>query len=115
CAAYTEEEPFRTEVEAEAREQVTRLSAHPSLMLWCGNNENLEGYADWGWQDKLEGRSWGAAFYRELLPSIVAELDPARPYIPGSPFSADPADPPQDPSTGTIDRKSTRLNSSHVK
>src|SRR5690606_22667244 len=102
CAAYPEEEPFRTEVEAEAREQVTRLSAHPSLMLWCGNNENLEGYADWGWQDKLEGRSWGAAFYRELLPSIVAELDPARPYIPGSPFSADPADPPQDPSTGTI-------------
>ena len=29
CAAYPEEEPFGGEVEAEAREQVTRLAAHP--------------------------------------------------------------------------------------
>ncbi|MFG1945960.1 glycoside hydrolase family 2 protein [Nonomuraea sp. NPDC048826] len=102
CAAYPEEEPFRSEVAAEAREQVTRLAPHPSLVLWCGNNENLEGYADWGWQDKLEHRSWGGGFYHELLPSIVAELDPTRPYIPGSPFSADPAAPPLDPSSGTV-------------
>ncbi|MFI6705169.1 glycoside hydrolase family 2 protein [Nonomuraea sp. NPDC050478] len=102
CAAYPEEEPFRSEVAAEAREHVTRLAPHPSLVLWCGNNENLEGHADWGWQDELEGRSWGGGLYHDLLPSIVAELDPTRPYIPGSPFSADPAVPPQDPSTGTI-------------
>lgn len=102
CAAYPEEEPFRSEVAAEAREHVTRLAPHPSLVLWCGNNENLEGHADWGWQDELEGRSWGGGLYHDLLPSIVAELDPTRPYIPGSPFSADPAAPPQDPSTGTI-------------
>ncbi|MDA0632345.1 glycoside hydrolase family 2 protein [Nonomuraea sp. MCN248] len=102
CAAYPEEEPFRSEVAAEAREHVTRLCAHPSLVLWCGNNENLEGYADWGWQDKLEGRSWGGGLYHDLLPSIVAELDPTRPYIPGSPFSADPAAAPLDPSSGTI-------------
>ncbi|MEV4835643.1 glycoside hydrolase family 2 protein [Nonomuraea sp. NPDC049486] len=102
CAAYPEEEPFRSEVAAEAREHVTRLAPHPSLVLWCGNNENLEGHADWGWQDELAGRSWGGGLYHDLLPSIVAELDPTRPYIPGSPFSADPAAPPQDPSTGTI-------------
>ena len=44
CAAYPEEEPFRAEVEAEAREQVTRLAPHPSLVLWCGNNENIWGH-----------------------------------------------------------------------
>ncbi|MEV4219004.1 glycoside hydrolase family 2 protein [Nonomuraea sp. NPDC049725] len=102
CAAYPEEEPFRAEVTAEAREQVTRLAPHPGLVLWCGNNENLEGYADWSWQEPLEGRSWGGGFYHDLLPSIVAELDPTRPYIPGSPFSADPGRHPQDPSSGTI-------------
>ncbi|GAA2204081.1 glycoside hydrolase family 2 protein [Nonomuraea monospora] len=102
CAAYPEEEPLRSEVEAEARQQVARLAAHPSLVLWCGNNENLEGHADWGWQEKLAGRSWGAGFYHDLLPSIVAELDPARPYWPGSPYSGAPDLPPNDPARGTI-------------
>ncbi|MFG1709911.1 glycoside hydrolase family 2 protein [Nonomuraea sp. M3C6] len=102
CAAYPEEEPFRSEVEAEAREHVSRLAPHPSLVLWCGNNENLEGHADWGWQDELEHRSWGAGFYHDLLPSIVAELDPARPYWPGSPYSGTPDAPPNDPASGTI-------------
>ncbi|MEV4169669.1 glycoside hydrolase family 2 protein [Nonomuraea sp. NPDC049709] len=102
CAAYPEEEPFRSEVEAEARQNVARLAPHPSLVLWCGNNENLEGHADWGWQDRLEGRSWGAGFYHDLLPSIVAELDPTRPYWPGSPYSGGPLLPPNDPASGTI-------------
>ena len=34
CAAYAEEEPLRGEVVAEAREAVSRLSSHPSLVLW---------------------------------------------------------------------------------
>ncbi|WP_436759867.1 glycosyl hydrolase 2 galactose-binding domain-containing protein [Streptosporangium sp. V21-05] len=101
CAAYPEEEPFATEVEAEVRENVTRLSWRPSLALWCGNNENLEGHADWGWQDRLEGRTWGAGFYHGLLPALVAELDPARPYWPGSPYSGHPGLPPNDPARGT--------------
>ncbi|MFD0471909.1 hypothetical protein ACFQ0B_29060 [Nonomuraea thailandensis] len=102
CAAYPEEEPLRSEVEAEARQNVARLAAHPSLVLWCGNNENLEGHADWGWREKLEGRSWGAGYYHDLLPSIVAELDPGRPYWPGSPYSGAPGLPPNDPARGTI-------------
>ncbi|MBG0823857.1 glycoside hydrolase family 2 protein [Planomonospora sp. ID91781] len=102
CAAYPEEEPFRSEVEAEARQNVTRLAGHASLVLWCGNNENLEGHADWGWQEKLAGRSWGAGFYYDLLPSVLAELDPTRPYWPGSPYSGAPDLPPNDPARGTV-------------
>ncbi|WP_327590486.1 glycoside hydrolase family 2 protein [Nonomuraea sp. NBC_00507] len=102
CAAYPEEEPFRSEVAAEARENVSRLAPHPSLVVWCGNNENLEGHAGWGWQERLEGRSWGAGFYYDLLPGIVAELDPTRPYWPGSPYSGAPGLPPNDPARGTI-------------
>jgi beta-mannosidase len=38
CAAYSEDEWLAKEVEAEAREQITRLSQHPSLVIWNGNN-----------------------------------------------------------------------------
>src|SRR5262249_4514911 len=44
CAAYSEDEPLWSEVEAEAREAVTRLSKHASLAVWNGNNENIWGY-----------------------------------------------------------------------
>ncbi|MDX3660034.1 glycoside hydrolase family 2 protein [Streptomyces sp. ID05-26A] len=100
CAFYAEEEPLRGEVEAEAQENVIRLVSHASLVLWNGNNENLPAYTDWGWQDGLEGRSWGGGYYHELLPKIVEELDPTRPYAPGSPYS--PGDlPPNDAGHGT--------------
>ncbi|WP_405094733.1 glycoside hydrolase family 2 protein [Micromonospora sp. NBC_01412] len=101
CAAYPEEEPFGSEVEAEAREQVTRLAAHPSLVLWTGNNENIWGWHDWDWQEPLAGRTWGRGYYLDLLPRIVAELDPTRPYWPGSPWSGGDEIHPNDPAHGT--------------
>jgi beta-mannosidase len=87
CAAYPEEEPFRFEIEAEARDNVIRLSAHPSLVIWNGNNECIWGFHDWNWASQLDGKTWGAGYYYELLPGVVAELDPSRPYWPGSPSS----------------------------
>ncbi|MGW1125015.1 glycosyl hydrolase 2 galactose-binding domain-containing protein [Streptomyces sp. NPDC002526] len=102
CAAYPEEQPLWDEVAAEARENVVRLAPHPSLVLWCGNNENLEGHADWGWQKELGDRTWGHGYYHRLLPGIVAETDPTRPYWPGSPYSGSPDVHPQDPERGTV-------------
>jgi len=87
CAAYPEEQPLWDELEAEAREHVTRLTPHPSLVLWNGGNENLWGFLDWGWQEELEGRTWGYRYATELLKGVVAELDPTRPYADGSPYS----------------------------
>jgi beta-mannosidase len=87
CAAYPEESPIAEEVEAEARENVARLMPHPSLVLWNGNNENIWGYFDWGWQARLDDRTWGKGYYLDVLARVVAETDPARPYWPGSPYS----------------------------
>ncbi|MFD5316323.1 glycoside hydrolase family 2 protein [Streptomyces sp. NPDC127098] len=87
CSSYPEEAPLWDEFEAEARENVARLTSHPSLALWNGGNENLWGYMDWGWQERLEGRTWGLRYYTELFPRIVAELDPTRAYSDGSPYS----------------------------
>lgn len=105
CGAYPEEEPFWSEVEAEVRENVVRLAPHASLVLWNGANENIWAFADWGWPALLEGRTWGLRYYTELLPAIVAELDPTRPYSDNSPYS--PVGPdgaqrhPNDPDHGT--------------
>ncbi|MER5445100.1 glycoside hydrolase family 2 protein [Streptomyces sp. NPDC002766] len=101
CAAYPEEQPLRGEVEAEARENVVRLMPHPSLVLWNGNNENLWGFRDWGWEARLAGDSWGEGYYLGVLPRVVAELDPTRPYTPGSPWSGSWERHPNDPAHGT--------------
>ena len=102
CAAYSEEEPLRSEIEAEARENVARLGSHPSLVVLNGNNENLWGFENWGWQPRLEGRSWGSLYYRTMFPAIVRELAPHVGYTPGSPFSPDPEMAPNDPQHGTM-------------
>ncbi|KRD41169.1 beta-mannosidase [Cellulomonas sp. Root930] len=104
CAAYPEEQPLWDELEAEAREHVARLTPHPSLVLWNGGNENLWGFLDWGWQEELQGRTWGFRYATELLKGVVAELDPTRPYADGSPYSpgsALTAVHPNDPDHGT--------------
>ncbi|MGW1591764.1 glycoside hydrolase family 2 protein [Streptomyces sp. NPDC002386] len=101
CAAYPEEQPLRGEVEAEARDNVVRLMPHPSLVLWNGNNENLWGFCDWEWEPALRGDSWGGGYYLDLLPRLVAELDPTRPYTAGSPWSGSWDHHPNDPAHGT--------------
>jgi beta-mannosidase len=87
CAAYAEEEPLASQIEAEARHNIVRLAKHPSLVIWNGCNENIWGYFDWNWKDKIGARTWGLGYYLEMLPRLVRELDPTRPFWPGSPFS----------------------------
>lgn len=102
CASYAEEEPLRGEVEAEVRDNVTRLMSHPSLVLWNGNNENIWGFEEWGWEKGLQGRTWGLGYYLELLPRLVKELDPQRSYTPASPWSGDPSRPANEIDHGSV-------------
>ncbi|MEV0847369.1 glycoside hydrolase family 2 protein [Streptomyces sp. NPDC049954] len=103
CASYSEEPELWDEVEAEVRENVARLAPHPSLVMWNGSNENIEGYYEWGWKDALgEGVSWGRGYYDELLPSVLAEIDPTRPYAPSSPYSPTDYANPRDPDHGSV-------------
>lgn len=103
CAAYPEEEPFASEFEAEARDNIMRLSAHPSLVIWNGNNENIWGRDEWDWANQPGGDlTWGAGYYYEMFPRILAELDPSRPYWHGSPSSGSPEIRPNDPNFGCI-------------
>lgn len=109
CACYPEEEPLRSQVETEARHQISRLSSHPSVVLWCGGNECVWGYESWGhattdvegpWKTRVGSRTWGRGYFFELLPRLVRELDPTRPYWPNSPFSGVEGENPNQESRG---------------
>jgi len=85
CAPYPDDAAFAASVEAEVRCQVTRLRNHASLALWCGNNEcqAIQSFAN-----HLSHRDDplpGVRLYDEVMPAVVAELDPSTPYWPGSP------------------------------
>ena len=93
CAMYTGGEAFLANVRTEAEGIVKRLRNHPSIALWCGNNEIDEGWRNWGWQgqygyspeDSSRIRDDYEKLFHELLPGVVAKLDGARPYHPSSP------------------------------
>ena len=103
CAAYSEAPELWDEVAEEVRENVTRLASNPSLVCWNGSNENIEGYYFWGWKETLgDGVTWGRGYYDTLLPGILAELDPSRPYTPSSPFSPNDYANTRDPNSGSV-------------
>jgi len=89
---YPGDSLFLENIRAEATQQVRRLRGHPSLALWCGNNEMDEAWKNWGWgrnydtpQDSATVRSAYEAIFHEVLPGVVAAEDPARRYWPSSP------------------------------
>jgi len=101
CATYPEDAPFPARIEAEARWQVARLARHPSVALWCGGNEDILAWASWGFAQRLApSQSWGKRYWLELLPRVVGELDPTRPYWTESPWSGSLDLHPNDPSRG---------------
>lgn len=94
CMLYPLDEPgFLEEVRAEVAENVRRLRHHPSLALWCGNNEIEMLWPLWRWQWRRRPRELARLaaaherFFYELLPEWVCAEDPDRPYWPGSPSS----------------------------
>lgn len=51
---YPSDENFQKNVEMEVKDQVERLQNHPSLALWCGNNEIDEAIVNWGYQKQFK-------------------------------------------------------------
>lgn len=51
---YPADEKFQKNVELEVKDQIERLQNHPSLALWCGNNEIDEAIVNWGYQKQFK-------------------------------------------------------------
>ena len=77
------DENYLNNVREEVVYNVERLREHPSLALWCGNNE-LEAMSV-NWIARKSDMKWNEQFFYHILPRWVEELDGATPYIPGSP------------------------------
>lgn len=88
CSTYpTFDEGFMENVRAEAEDNVRRLRHHPSIALWCGNNELEQGLVGDAWSDwQMSWEDYGRLFDR-MLPEVVGALDPERDYWPCSPHS----------------------------
>jgi beta-mannosidase len=95
CAPYPETPEYAAEVRAEAEYQVRRLRNHPSLALWCGNNENQWIHDLRNWND-LHNVVPGALYYNHILPEAVSRWDGITPYWPGSPYGGNDYNSQQD-------------------
>ena len=84
---------FSDAVSSEIHAQAMRLHSHPSLALWCGNNEIEVAWQNWDWQQKynIHGadsvRQWKAylSLFDTLIPEILSAWDAGIPYTRSSP------------------------------
>jgi beta-mannosidase len=85
CGEYPENGWFLQQVKDEAEKAVTRLRNHPSIALWCGNNE-----CEWIFCKDNPGKEPddmnGATIFRDVLPTVCRKFDGTRPYWRSSPF-----------------------------
>jgi len=91
CALYPSNGRFLKTAAAEALEQIERLRQHPSIALWCGNNENNEAWNHWGWQmqfnEPQRNQLWRdyKLLFNDLLPTYVQNHGGGVPYWESSP------------------------------
>jgi len=90
---YPGDSAFLQSIITEVIQNVKRLRNHPSIVLWCGNNEISEAWNNWGWQksyswtQKDSTELWRnyLMIFEEMLPLIVNEYSPGSFYWPSSP------------------------------
>jgi beta-mannosidase len=92
---YPGDEKFVKNVKQEVIDNVNRLQNHPSIAIWCGNNENDEGWHNWGWQKQFKytkadsTQIWNdyKKIFHEMIPHTLDSLLPKEKniYWPSSP------------------------------
>ena len=99
CAMYPGDDGFLENVKKEAIDNVKRLSQHPSIALWCGNNEVLAAWKRWGWEQtankeqspKVAQQIWHSydTLFHKILPSIVRQYHKEVDYWASSPSASE--------------------------
>ena len=89
---------YQENVRREAIDQIKRLRDHPSIVIWCGNNEVETGWYHWGDRQEFKeaispetrDRVWQdyVIMFADILKSAVTQYADPTPYWPSSP-SAD--------------------------
>ncbi|MBC7384129.1 MAG: glycoside hydrolase family 2 protein, partial [Bacteroidia bacterium] len=93
CAMYPGDSQFVSNVTEEITQQVKHLRNHACIALWCGNNEIIEGWNNWGWQKQYNYSGADSTkiihdyldLFENKIKSIIAIHDPIRNYWSSSP------------------------------
>lgn len=102
CAVYNLTDAFEETITAEFVDNIRRLRSHPSLALWCGNNE-MEQFAGSGlWIKSMRQKSDYIKMFQYIIPKVLKTEDPQAFYWPSSPSSGGDFDEPGDPSRGDV-------------
>ena len=87
CSLYPATEEFLGNVEQELEDTIYRLQSHPSLAVWCGNNEDF-GSLNW-FKESRDSRDRYIVDYDRLnhgtVEKMVKRCDPERTWWPSSP------------------------------
>ena len=102
---------FQNNVKQEAIDQVTRLRDHPSIVLWCGNNEVETGWVHWGDRQIFKEavsptdreKVWTdyVVLFHGILSQVVSQYASPVPYWGSSP-SANFEEPPDSQDDGDM-------------
>lgn len=85
CLMYPfDDNEFLANVKAEIAYNVSRVKHHPSLALWCGNNEIEFMFAHLPANSKIV--QWYKKFFYEILPAELRKIDDSTSYIETSPI-----------------------------
>lgn len=89
CSAYLLKDGFRETVSKEIEDNIVRLRNHPSLGLWCGNNEIESAWEGWGLPEDREAKRDYIILFEDIIPSALGKFDPDGNtfYWPSSPSS----------------------------
>ncbi|MCX7006093.1 MAG: hypothetical protein NTY53_02400 [Kiritimatiellaeota bacterium] len=89
CTTYPAfDDKFLANVTAEARDNLKRLRHHPSIAVWCGNNEIMF-FRDKKWSDKKMSEDDYYKLFRDTLGNQARELAPQTDFVTGSPDCGD--------------------------
>lgn len=84
CTIYPMDEGFSEKIRKEVKSVVIKLRNHPSIALWAGNNEN-DAALSWELRDfNIDPNR--DKISRIVIPEVIYEFDPTRPYLPSSPY-----------------------------
>jgi beta-mannosidase len=91
CAMYPGDDGFLESVYYEVVDNIKRIRNHPSVALYCGNNENEIAWHAWGWKEmypeeiQLRYEQDLHRLFYVTIPAALQETDPFRYYTPTSP------------------------------